>query len=199
MPGSPKLAVMKRVLSPGKRKAGGRPRLGATGELEIVLHSITGLGNTSVGQIPADVQRSKYFSSESKSCEFEVGTGSTAVDRAFEKHLQNILCGERCNLVFSVLLEETLNNKEKLNFKAAYIRLDCDVFLCDLLNSEPIYRWYPETKLEKAKQAYSLGVERFKEGRYLDSFHLFQYGYRLTVLGKYKKISSRIIKKNMNA
>ena len=178
------LAVMKTVISPGK-SAGGRPRLGATGELEIVLHSITGPGDTCIGQIPADVQRSKYFNTESKSCEFEVGTGSTAVDRAFERHLQNILCEERCNLVFIVLLEENLNNKEKLNFKAVSIRLDCDVFLSDLLNSEPIYRWYPETKLEKAKQAYFQGVERFKEGRYLDSFHLFQYGYRLTVLGKY--------------
>ena len=175
--------MVKTVLSPGNSKAG-RPRLGATGEIEIVLNSITDPGNQSIGQIPADVQRSKYFSTESKSCEFEIGMGSTAVDRAFEKHLQNILSEERCNLVFIVLLEETFNNKEKLDFKTVSIRLDCDVFLIDLLNSEPIYKWYPETKLEKAKQAYSHGVERFKEGRYLDSFHLFQYGYRLTVLGK---------------
>ena len=175
--------VVKRVLRAGDRK-GGRPRLGATGELEIVLNSITGPGQTSGGHIPEDVQRSKYFSTESKSCEFEIGMGSTAVDRAFEKHLQNILSGERCNLVFIVLLEETFNNKEKVDFKSVSIKLDCDVFLIDLLNSEPIYKWYPETKLEKAKQAYSHGVERFKEGRYLDSFHLFQYGYRLAVLGK---------------
>ena len=110
------------------------------------------------------------------------------MDRTFEKHLQNISAGERCNLVFIVLLEESFNNKEKVNVKAVSVRLDCDVFLSDLLNSEPIYKWYPETKLEKAKQAYSQGVERFKEGRYLDSFHLFQYGYRLTVLGKKKNI-----------
>ena len=73
---------------------------------------------------------------------------------------------------------------DKEDVKTVSIKLDCDVNMIDLLNSEPIYKWYPETKLEKAKQAYSQGVERFKEGRYLDSFHLFQYGYRLTVLGK---------------
>ena len=106
-------SVVKTILSPGNRKAG-RPRLGATGEIEILLHSITGPGETCIGQIPADVQRSKYFSTESKSCEFEVGTGSTAVDRAFEKHLQNILSEERCNLVFIVLLEETFNNKDNI-------------------------------------------------------------------------------------
>ena len=175
--------MTKTVLKPGNSEAG-RPRLGATGEIEIVLHSITETGGSSIGQIPPDVQRSKYFSTESKSCEFEIGTASTAVDRAFEKHLQNILSEEKCNLVFIVLLEETFNNKEKVNYPAVSIRLDCDVFITDLLNSEPIYKWYPETKLEKAKQLYSQGVERFKEGRYLDSFHLFQYGYRLTVLGK---------------
>ena len=182
-PSAPAQTVVKRVIRAGDSKAG-RPRLGATGEIEIVLNSITGPGNTSIGQIPVDVQRSKYFSTESKSCEFEIGTGSTAVDRAFEKHLQNILSEERCNLVFVVLLEETFNNRDKEDVKTVSIKLDCDVNMIDLLNSEPIYKWYPETKLEKAKQAYSQGVERFKEGRYLDSFHLFQYGYRLSVLGK---------------
>ena len=81
-------------------------------------------------------------------------------------------------------MEERYNRKTKDDCKARSIRIDCVVHLICLLNAEPIYKWYPETKLEKAKQVYSQAVELFKEGRYLDSFHLFQSGYKLTVLGK---------------
>ena len=45
-------------------------------------------------------------------------------------------------------------------------------------------RWYPETKQDKAKQYYDAAVELFKAARYLDSFHLFQRAYRLSVLGE---------------
>ena len=64
------------------------------------------------------------------------------------------------------------------------ITLDCDVTLLSVLNADPIYKWYPETKLEKAKQYYSLAVELYKKSRYLDSFYLFQPAYKLSVLGK---------------
>ena len=45
-------------------------------------------------------------------------------------------------------------------------------------------RWYPETKQDKAKQYYDAAVELFKDARYLDSFHLFQRAYKLSVLGE---------------
>ena len=45
-------------------------------------------------------------------------------------------------------------------------------------------RWYPETKQDKAKQYYDAAVELFKAARYLDSFHLFQRAYKLSVLGE---------------
>ena len=177
---SPDKTATKTVLSEGDI-SGGSPRLGATGEVEIVLHSITGLRNTA--EIPADIQRSRYFSTESKSCDFEIGTGGTAVDRALEKHLQNIRLQEKCNLVFTVTLEEKYNQKTKTDSQPLSISIDCDVFMFQLLNAEPVYKWYPETKLEKARQVYSQAVLLFKAGRYLDSFHLFQSGYKLSVLG----------------
>ena len=47
-----------------------------------------------------------------------------------------------------------------------------------------VSRWYPETKQDKAKQYYDAAVELFKDARYLDSFHLFQRAYKLSVLGE---------------
>ena len=177
---SPNKTAVKTVISEGDLSVG-RPRLGATGEILILLNSINGVRAATV-EIPSDVQRSRYFSVESQTCDFEIGMGSTAVDREFEKHLQNISLHEKCNLVFTVRQQEGRYNTKE-NCRDITISLDCDIQMTHLLNAEPIYKWYPETKLEKARQVYSKAVELFKVGRYLDSFYLFQSGYKLTVLG----------------
>ena len=88
----------------------------------------------SITEIPTNIHRSNYFSSELKTCEFEIGTASTAVDRELEKRLRNILSEESCNLVFIVQLEESYNSKEKLNCESLSIKLDCDVFIRESLN-----------------------------------------------------------------
>ena len=181
---SPSQTAVKTVISEGDLSVA-RPRLGATGEIVLVLNSINGDSAATV-EIPSDVQRSRYFSVESQTCDFEIGTGSTAVDRELEKHLQNVSIQEKCNLVFTVQQDETYNTKTKDLCQDITIRLDCDLQMTYLLNAEPIYKWYPETKLDKARQFYSKAVELFKEGRYLDSFYLFQSGYKLTVLGNMK-------------
>ena len=46
-------------------------RLGATGEIFIVLHSVMGLQSKS--EIVCDISNSKYFSNETADCEFEIG------------------------------------------------------------------------------------------------------------------------------
>ena len=46
-------------------------RLGATGEISIILNSITGLQSKS--EIVCDISNSKYFSNETADCEFEIG------------------------------------------------------------------------------------------------------------------------------
>jgi len=177
---SPSQTAVKTVISEGDLSVA-RPRPGATGEIVIVLNSINGDSAATV-EIPSDVQRSRYFSVESQTCDFEIGTGSTSVDRELEKHLLNVSLQEKCNLVFTVQQDETYNTKTKDLCQDITIRLDCDLQMTYLLNAEPIYKWYPETKLDKARQVYSKAVELFKEGRYLDSFYLFQSGYKLTVL-----------------
>ena len=77
------------------------------------------------------------------------------------------------------------NDVMETNSESNQITLDCDVTLVSVLNADPIYKWYPETKLDKAKQYYSLAVELYKKSRYLDSFYLFQPAYKLSVLGKW--------------
>ena len=82
---SPGQTAVKTLISEGDLSVA-RPRLGATGEIVLVLNSINGDSAATV-EIPSDVQRSRYFSVESQTCDFEIGTGSTAVDRELEKHL----------------------------------------------------------------------------------------------------------------
>ena len=119
------------------------------------------------------------------------GTGQTTVDREFEKHLQTFLAGEKSNLVFSVCVEEQLNCKNRDSSKHNLsLTVDCDVCLVSLLNADPLHKWFPETKLSKARQYYSLAVDLFKQSRYLDSFHLFQSSYRLTILALGPKVKN---------
>jgi len=153
-------------------------RLGATGQLAIELHSLSGLK-----EVGCEVTYSKYFSRESCRCDFEIGTGQTSLDRELEKHLQNFHLAERSNLVFSVKLEPGMNTRIKTNIATeSRVTVDCDISIVSLDNADPVYRWFPETKLDKARQYYTLAVDLFKKARYLDSFYLFQPAYKLSVL-----------------
>ena len=155
-----------------------RPRFGATGELTINLSSVTGLDKSE--DLAKDLKISKYFNIDANT-EFEIGSATTAVDRAFETSLQGFLLGEDSHLIFNVFIENNYNEKSKSVLEPFWLTVDCRVHLKSLLNAEPLYKWYPETKLTKAKELYLEGVELFKLGRYLDSFHLFQWAYKLSV------------------
>lgn len=155
-----------------------RPRFGATGEISVTLISVSGLENSE--DLIKDPKISKYFTDEAN-CEFEIGSATTAVDRAFETSLQGFLPGEISHLVFNVFIENSYNEKSKIILEPFWVTVDCEVNLKSLLNADPIYKWYPETKLNKSKDMYLEGVELFKVGRYLDSFHFFQWAYKLSV------------------
>ena len=156
-----------------------RPRFGATGELKVTFKSVTGFKKTE--DLVSDLSVSRYFIGE-PNCEFEIGSAQTAVDRAFEKCLQSFLPGEVGELNFNVFIENNYNVKSKSILEPFWVTIECEVHLITLLNAEPIYKWYPETKLNKAKDMYLAGVELFKLGRYLDSFQFFQWAYKLSVL-----------------
>lgn len=73
---------------------------------------------------------------------------------------------ERSNLVFSVTLEPGLNTRTKIStVTESRVTVDCDVSLVTLHNADPVYKWFPETKLDKAMQYYSLAVDLFKQAR----------------------------------
>eukprot|EP00090_Calanus_glacialis_P007642 TRINITY_DN16084_c0_g1_i1.p1 TRINITY_DN16084_c0_g1~~TRINITY_DN16084_c0_g1_i1.p1 ORF type:complete len:337 (-),score=103.06 TRINITY_DN16084_c0_g1_i1:8-1018(-) len=154
-----------------------RPRFGATGEISVTLNSVSGLEKD---DLVKDPKLSKYFTGEAN-CEFEIGSATTAVDRAFETSLQSFLPGEISHLIFNVFIENNFNEKSKTILEPFWVTVDCEVSLKSLLNADPIYKWYPETKLNKAKEMYLEGVELFKLGRYLDSFHFFQWAHKLSV------------------
>eukprot|EP00092_Neocalanus_flemingeri_P017528 GFUD01018963.1.p1 GENE.GFUD01018963.1~~GFUD01018963.1.p1 ORF type:complete len:341 (+),score=103.82 GFUD01018963.1:156-1178(+) len=157
-----------------------RPRFGATGDLKVALKNVSGFEKTE--DLVSDPKVSRYFKEEPNNCEFEIGSAQTSVDRAFEKCLQGFLPGEISHLSFNVFIEKNYNEKSKQILEPFWVTIDCEVCLTSLLNADPIYKWYPETKLNKAKDLYLTGVELFKLGRYLDSFHFFQWAYKLSVL-----------------
>jgi len=156
-----------------------RPRFGATGELQVALVSVEGFEKADC--LVNDVSISKYFNEE-QHCEFDIGSAQTAVDKALEKCLQSFLPGEFSLLSFNVFIENSYNQKSKVILEPFWVTIVCEVSILSLLNAEPIYKWYPETRLNKAKEMYLTGVELFKLGRFLDCFHFFRWAYKLSVL-----------------
>jgi len=169
--------IHKTVIKEGSLKDP-RPRFGATGELKIDLKNVSGLEKSE--HLVEDLKISKYFNVDGNQ-EFEIGSGTTAIDRAFECSLQSFLPGEISHLSFNVFIENNYNEKGKTAFEPFWVTVDCKVHLKSLLNADPLYKWYPETKLNKATEMYLEGVELFKLGRFLDSFHFFQWAYKLSV------------------
>ena len=73
---------------------------------------------------------------------------------------------ERSNLVFSVKLEPRMNTRTKTSIAAeSRLTVDFDISLVSLDNADPVYRWFPETKLDKARQYYTSAVDLFKKAR----------------------------------
>ena len=69
--------------------------------------------------------------------------------------------------MFRVKLEPGMNTRTKtsLVITGSWVTVDCDISLLSLDNADPVYRWFPETKLDKARQYYTLAVDLFKQAR----------------------------------
>ena len=66
----PNANAEKLVLNEGDKQLS-PPRQGATGEVKIVLNSISGLQSNS--QVLSDISNSQYFCTETTQCEYEIG------------------------------------------------------------------------------------------------------------------------------
>jgi len=169
-------SIHKTVIKEGDLNSS-RPRFGASGEIIISHVKIVELADDDkIG----DESVSKYFNGHG-TAEFVIGTAMTAIDRAFETSLQSFLPGEVSDVSFNVFIEQKYNQKIKTCAEPYWATIACEITLKTLTNADPLYKWYPETKLNKGKDMYAEGVELFKLGRYLDAFHFFQWAYKLSV------------------
>ncbi|XP_023329569.1 peptidyl-prolyl cis-trans isomerase FKBP62 [Eurytemora carolleeae] len=159
-----------------------KPRIGASGSISFSLLNLTGIVED---QLCNDVLLSKYFSSSP--CEFLIGSAETEVDRQLEKCIQSCYPGQIAQFNMRVLLEPEYNGAGRGGLDVVepdWISLEFKLNLETLLNAQPVYKWFNETKLTKAREMHSSGVRLFKEKRYLDSFHMFTQAYKLAVLAR---------------
>lgn len=167
-----------------------KPRFGATGEARLELLAISG--------IPQDqltcTTLSRFFLNSIQTrgelrnifeASFSIGTAETEIDRQIERCIETCYPGQVAQFTLRVLLEPERNGGSGAEASERdWITLEFELKLMSLLNAEPIYKWFNETKLTKAREFHSAGVRLFKERRHLDSFHMFKHAYRLAVLAK---------------
>lgn len=178
----------KEVLEEGDWEKGEKPREGSAGELKIRLEDVQGVSEQELRSNPA---LSKHFLSRREEgeenqkddlirVEFTVGCGTTGVDRRLEAALATFLEGERSRLTLRVFIEPKFNSRQ--GGEPLWLTVVAVVQLVNLVQAEPMWRWFPETRLARAKEHYGAAVGLFKLSRWLDAFHLFQAAHRLAVL-----------------
>jgi len=189
---SPDCSCSKEVLEEGDWEGGERPREGSAGEIRIWLEDVQGVTKEELRSTPA---LSKYLLSRKGNdekyelasqtedftkVEFTVGTGTTCVDRRLEVALATFLESEKSRLTLRVFIEPKFNSKE--GGEPLWVTIVAVVQLVNLVQAEPLWRWFPETRLARAKDHYAAAVNLFKLSRWLDAFHLFQAAHRLALL-----------------
>lgn len=183
--------ITKTVLEEGELDSW-KPRFGSTGEVRLELSTVSGLP---LDQLSC-LNISKYFLNPAPAltedlrnvfdASFCIGAGETEIDRQVERCIQTCYPGQVAQFTLRVLLEPELNGGSGTvsSIEPEWIILDFELTLTSLLNADPIYKWFNETKLAKAREFHSAGVRLFKERRHLDSFHMFKHAYRLAVLAR---------------
>ena len=96
--------------------------------------------------------------------EFTVGTGTTCVDRRLEVALATFLESEKSRLTLRVFIEPKFNSKE--GGEPLWVTIVAVVHLVNLVQAEPLWRWFPETRLARAKDHYAAAVNLFKLSRW---------------------------------
>ena len=172
---SPDHKVTKIVIQEGDRHRD-KMQFGATGLLKIgapvEVHGIT------LEELTDDFFFSKYFN-RLHSGEVQMGNADSEIDRTLETCLGSMRPGEKCRAVMRTRLRIQKNKRERVELKEVWVDVDCELHLESVLNATPIAKWYPETKLEKAKEFHAAAVWLFKTGRMLDAFHKFRNAVKL--------------------
>ena len=170
---APDFTITKVVHAEGDRRAD-LPRFGATGQIR--LDRVACSGQISLDRLTSDFAYSKYFH-RVHSGEVQIGNADSEVDKTLEKCIQSMHKGERCEAALRVRLNLRWNGLEEeadtASSASVWLHVECHIHLETLLNAQPIYKWYAETKLDKAREANAAAVRLFKAKRTLDAFHKF--------------------------
>jgi len=156
-----------------------QPRFCSSGTVGLEILNCTGITNEKLYEDPL---MSKYLSG-SPTFEFILGSAETELDRQLERCISTCFPEQKAHFNMRVLLEPEYNGSSRSE-DPEWITLEFRLQLINLLNAQPIYQWFNETKLTKAREFHSSGVRLFKEKRYLDSFHMFKAAYKLSVLAR---------------
>jgi len=173
--------ITKTVIEEGDRDSW-LPRFGSSGSMVFNILSTSGATEQ---QICSNDTIGKYLSSSP--CEFIIGSAETELDRQVERCIQMMQLNEFSQFNMRILLEPNLNGgvgKISDKLEPDWLSVELTIKLDSLFNADPIYKWFNETKYNKALEYHSSGVRLFKEKRYLDSFHLFKTAYKLSVLAR---------------
>jgi len=170
--------ITKTVLEEGDVDAW-QPRFGSSGSVSFEILNTSG---KTVQQIQEDPLITKYLSTPS-TFEFVLGTAETELDRQLERCISTCFPDQKALFNVRVLLESEFNGGPS-GVEPEWLSLELRLTLTNLLNAQPIYLWFNETKLNKAREFHASGVRLFKEKRNLDAFHMFKNAYKLAVLAR---------------
>ena len=111
---------------------------------------------------------------------FQIGNADSEIDRTLERAVQSMRPGEIARATMRSTLHTAKNKGAAADDKAEeWVTVEARLKLDALLNAQPIYKWYPETKLDKARELNTGAVRLFKSQRFLDALHKFQTVLRL--------------------
>lgn len=146
------------------------PKFGAALKIHLEITSVTGITQT---ELREDFFYSQWFN-KIHSGEVILGFADTEVDRTLEKCLYSMREGELCEAALRAKFDVQRNKREKVDLKEVWIDIECKIQLESVVNADPVYKWYPETKVSKAKELNDQAVRSFKSQRYSDAFKKFR-------------------------
>ncbi len=172
---SPDYCVTKVVLEEGDLN-NPLPRFGAA--CAVSAEEVSCSGAVDLTRLKSDSAVSKHLSKKGQNEDDDglwvVGMGDTEVDRTLERCLQTMRVGERSECSIRAKIDADKNCVQGLSSADGWVHVECELRLDRCINADPIYKWYAETKLDKAKEANADAVALFKAKRRLDAFVKFR-------------------------
>lgn len=134
------------------------PRFGARGSIEII------------GDLEGINLNVEEMSKILKSRDFKIGWADLELDKSLDKLLMTMHVGEKASIKVRVQNEDPPHD---------FTLVECVLKLATLENVDPIYKWSPEVKFERAQELYQLAVDQFKAGSHEEAFLKFRLALTL--------------------